>query len=249
MNKIWLDNNKIKYNFNNNIIVENNKLIINEDSVIDVELNNYKDNVIVEINDANVIINVLGDNNSCNINYLINNSELLVQKLVINNNDKVSINLNSPNSKIVYKYSAINYTSNKYHIDVYHNSPNTESVVVNHGVNVLDKKLVFDVYGYIPKDSINTICNQDNKIINIKNYNKSVIRPNLIIDNNMIEANHSAYIGKFKDQDLFYLQSRGLSKKVCYDLLIKAYLIGHFELEDNKKYLEKIKNIGGEIDE
>ena len=191
---------------------------------------------------------MLGDNNSYNVSYILNNSDLTVQKLVLNNSDTVNIDLNSENSKVKYYYSSINYTSNNYTIRVNHNSSNTESNVINHGVNVLDKSLVFDVLGFIPKKSINCKCNQDNKIINLKNNDCSVIKPNLIVDNNMIEASHAAYIGGFKEEDIFYLQSRGLSKKACYDLLLKAYLIGDFNIND-EKYLDKINCIGGEIDE
>ena len=248
MNKIWIDKQKLQYSFDDNIIVKDNRIIINNDARIDVEFDDYDGDFTFEINNSNVFISVLGNNNKSRISYLINNSVLTVQKLVVNNSDNVTIKLNSNGSKVFYNYSNINYNDNNYSINIYHDSPNTESMVVNHGVNISSKKLVFDVTSYVPKNSINSICNQDNKIINLKDSNSSTIKPNLIIDNNMIEASHAAYIGKFKDQDVFYLQSRGLNKKECYDLLLKAYLIGHFDI-NSEKYLEKINSIGGEIDE
>lgn len=245
MNKIFIDKTRKEIQLDEDIVVKDNKIIINKDTVIDIEVNDSEDEYIIEVNHSNVTLNVLGENCKNKINYYIRNSVLTVQKLVVNNSDTISINLNSENSEVFYKYSNINYSDNIYHIDVYHNSKNTKSLVINHGVNVGNKLLGFYVNGYIYKDSINCTCNQDNKIINLKD-NHSVIKPNLIINNNMIEANHSAYIGKFKDSEVFYLMSRGLNKKNCYDLLIKAYLIGNFIMEESDLYLEKIKSIGGE---
>lgn len=245
MNKIFIDKEKKDIVLEDNIVIEDKKIIINDSIVLDVNIKNTNLDYTIYINNSNVTINILGEDTNNKINYILNNSELLVQKLVVNNSDNITINLDSVKSKVTYRYSSINYSSNSYSIDIYHNSPNTDSLVVNHGVNVEDNSLDFNVCGYIYKDSINCTCNQDNKIINLKN-SKSLIRPKLIIDNNMIEANHSAYIGSFKDNELFYLMSRGLSKKKSYDLLLKAYLIGEFNIKDNDLYLEKIKSIGGE---
>ncbi len=245
MNKIFIDRIRKEIHLEEDIIVEDNKIIINKDTIIDIEVNDSEEEYTIEVNHSNVTLNVLGENSKNRVNYLIHNSVLTVQKLVVNNSDIISIHLNSENSEVLYKYSNINYSDNNYHIDVYHNNKNTKSLVINHGVNVGNQLLEFHVNGHVYKDSINCTCNQDNKIINLKD-NHSVIKPNLIIDNNMIEANHSAYIGKFKDDEVFYLMSRGLNRKSCYDLLIKAYLIGNFIMEDNNLYLEKIKSIGGE---
>ena len=245
MNKIVIDKEIKEVNISDGITFINNVLSIDKDVTIDIKISNIKDKFTIKVSNSKVIINILGDNTSNEIGYILQNSELLVQKLVTNNSDTISINLNSKHSKATYRYSNINNSSNEMKIDVYHNAPNTDSVVINHGLNLGHDSLMFDVNGYIPKKSIDCSCNQDSKIINLKS-NKSLIRPNLIIDNNQIEANHSAYIGSFKEDEVFYLMSRGISEKEAFDLLIKAYLIGEFQLEKNEDYLEKIKSIGGE---
>ena len=58
--------------------------------------------------------------------------------------------------------------------------------------------------------------------------NNSKIQPNLYIDEYDIEASHGAYIGKFDFDTIFYLESRGLSEKESYNLLIKGFLLGNF---------------------
>ena len=75
--------------------------------------------------------------------------------------------------------------------------------------------------------------------------NHANIKPNLIIDNNEIEANHSAYIGTFKEDEMFYLMSRGINKKNCYKLLLKAFLLNNMQIE-SEKFVNIIDTLGGE---
>ena len=245
MNRIVLDKEKKEAELSEGILFDNFILKITKDCTIDIKLSNLKEEFFVEVENANVVLNVLGHSTKNKITYTIVNGDVLVQKLVTHNSDKIKVHLASEKSSITYRYSSINKKDNKMKMDVYHDFPKTKSLVVNHGLNYGKEDLIFDVCGYIRKDSFDSICRQDNKIINL-GENKSCIRPNLIIDNNQIEAEHSAYIGSFKEEEVFYLMSRGISKKGSYDLLTKAYLIGDFVLEENEEYLETIQCIGGE---
>ena len=72
------------------------------------------------------------------------------------------------------------------------------------------------------------------KII-VMNDNKSKIEPNLFIDEYDVEASHGAYIGKFDEEELFYLNSRGLDENKCYELLINGFLLNEFNITDDVK--------------
>ena len=63
----------------------------------------------------------------------------------------------------------------------------------------------------IPENKIGCVANQNNRIINLSD-NKCEINPNLLIEENDVEANHSAHIGRFSNDEMFYLQSRGFPK-------------------------------------
>ena len=166
------------------------------------------------------------------------NAKLVVYQYGINIDNDIVINLNGENSEVEYHYSTINYDDHKYKIVVNHNSGKTISNIYNHGVNVNDNKLDFDITGYVPNKSDKCECNQKNQILNIKD-GKSTILPKLLIDNYDVVSSHSAYIGKFKDEILFYLMSRGISEKVSYDLLIKSFLVNNCENKEIIETLEK----------
>ena len=159
-------------------------------------------------------IYVLDNNESKDYKYNIE-EDTIIYHFSINGSSNVEINLNKEDINLYYYYNNINYDDNKLNIKVNHNKDNTHSEVYNHGVNVKDNYLTYNVEGSVLKNSNKCICNQDNQIINIRN-GKSTIKPNLLIDNYDVDSNHAAYIGKFKDEYLFYLMSRGISKKNAY---------------------------------
>ena len=85
-----------------------------------------------------------------------------------------------------------------------------------------------------------SILNQDNKIM-IMGNGKSSIEPNLFIEDDVIEARHGASIGKFSEDELFYLETRGISREIGYELLIKGFLLNHLIIEDD--VLEELEGI------
>ena len=86
---------------------------------------------------------------------------------------------------------------------------------------------------------MNIECSQNSKIININNGNSKII-PNLIIDSNDINANHSAYIGKIDDEIKFYLASRGISDRMIKKLINKATILGKMELDEESEEFHKL---------
>ena len=82
------------------------------------------------------------------------------------------------------------------------------------------------------KDSV---VNQESKIISLNSSNNNKINPILLIDEFDATAKHSAFIGKFKEEEVFYMQSRGIKKKDAYDLLLKGFLIGTLKIDEEEK--------------
>ena len=70
-------------------------------------------------------------------------------------------------------------------------------------------------------------------------------------DTKEVVANHSAFIGTFNNNDLYYLMSRGIDKKNAYKLLIKSVLLSNMKLDTNT-FLNSISDfigVGGENNE
>ena len=189
------------------------------------------------------VIYVVDDNENKNYKYNMK-EDTIIYHFSINGSSEVIIDLDREDVSLNYYYNNINYDDNKFSIKVNHNKNNTHSEIFNHGVNVFCNKLMYYVDGVVPKSSSKCICNQDNQIINMDN-GKSTICPNLLIDNYDVDSNHAAYIGKFKDEVMFYLMSRGISREVAYRLLLNGFLINSDSIEKDKikLFLDEIEKI------
>lgn len=187
------------------------------------------------------VLYVLDNNEKSEYKYNIC-EDTIIYHFSINSSSKVEVNLVTEGVTLYYYYNNINYDNNEFKIKVNHMEDNTHSELFNHGVNVFVNKLTYYVDGSVPKKSSKCICNQENQIINMDN-GKSTILPILLIDNYDVDSNHSAYIGKFRDEEIFYLMSRGISRSMANRLLLRGFLINSDSIE-----LEKILEFAGEID-
>ena len=216
----------------NNIILESNLLILkdNEDKTINVKNNINTKIILINESDAkNELIFNLDENSNAKINIFDASKDI---------NRNITINLNGNNSCVELNISSISLKENTYEVNVFHNEKNTHSQTNLHGLAIDDNKIIFKNNGTIKKGSTKSVLNQDNKIITL-GKNNSKIEPNLFIDEYDIQASHGAYVGKFKEDDIFYLKTRGLTLEDANNLLIKGFLVGNF---DEKENLEKIIN-------
>lgn len=152
------------------------------------------------------------------------------------------INLNGDNARLDYHFKTISKELEKYDLMIYHNHKNTVCNIYNSGVNIRDGKLKFTVTNIVPNHVTGCVVNQNGRIITL-NDNECSINPNLLIEENDIEASHSALIGKFSDEELFYLMSRGINRESAINLLTKGFLLGGFVIRE-----ERIKEINDIID-
>lgn len=152
--------------------------------------------------------------------------------------------LNGENSKIDYTLKTIATENQKYDMVVYHNQANTISNIIQHGITDKNGSIIMNVTGNVYDGVKNCELDQKNRIIAF-NQKKSIIQPILLIDDKDVVANHSAYIGKFSDEELFYLMSRGISFKDATMLLAKGFLLEG--ISENEKVLKLIDEYWGVI--
>lgn len=134
------------------------------------------------------------------------------------------VNLNGPKASFNYNFKGIATDKETYDIVINHNYKDTVSNIRNNTVNIDNGKVTFQVSSYVPNGIKNCLVNQANRIINFTN-NKCEIRPNLYVDEFDTTANHSALIGGFDSNEMFYLKSRGITEDEANKLLISGFLL------------------------
>lgn len=237
MNKILVNNEKKEE------MIESGKYVFKEDTNLLLELDNLEKEIFLVVSsDLTVTLTILGENTNLNVHIQVEkNASLTFNYFVIDGGIHIASNLEQENAIFHFHNSIFSSKNSINQIVVNHHAPRTTSDIKNHGFSKNRASLIFDVASYVPKESDSCISKQDNQIIEEEN-SLSQINPNLYIDNYDVEASHSAYVGEFKKQELFYLMSRGLTEKTSKFLLLKSFLIGSFHLEDEieEKMSEKI---------
>lgn len=223
------------------------KIKIENDTSLEIDYQNLEEaklDVWFEIKE-NVTFHLLeqrnGKKGKVQYHYILNkNSEMNVQKLYFcEGMREVSYtSLNGENAKFTSLLKTISTKEEKYDIAVEHNAKNTTSDIVNHGINVLDGSIIFNITGVIPNGMSGSSTNESNRILTF-NEKECKIAPNLLIEEEDVTANHSAYIGRFREEELFYLMSRGISYKDATMLLTTGFLLSKLNVEEEVK--EKLK--------
>lgn len=111
----------------------------------------------------------------------------------------------------------------KYEMIVNHKASKTKSFTVHHAVNKEDGEMKCYITNEVPKGIKGCEINQKSQIITM-NHKECTIKPILLIDEEDVIAEHAAHIGTFEEDSLFYLESRGLSRKKATELMIKGFL-------------------------
>ncbi len=136
------------------------------------------------------------------------------------------IDLEEDYSKANVHLASLNYLDffKKFTISFNHHAPNTFSKMDLFGVCKDASKIVFTGTSKIFNGSYKSNAQQNAKIIVFDEKAFGETMPLLKIDDNDVIATHSAVVGRLKDDHLFYLMSRGLSRKDARTLITYGYL-------------------------
>ncbi|MEG1900628.1 MAG: SufD family Fe-S cluster assembly protein [Bacilli bacterium] len=241
MKDIEIINNSIDINKEEGFIFDNNNLIVNKDSNIFIYITKSDLALNIKIlKSLKVEINFIVIDSNITLKYQIDdNSSLIVNNFNVDTNFDIKIDLEEE-SIITYNYSIVSNINNILIMTINHLKNKSKSYIYNHGINIKEL-LEFNITAKVLTNIFDCISEQDNKIIYL-NEAKSVIYPNLLVENNEIIAKHNAYIGQFNEDDIFYLLTRGINRSKAISLMIKGNLLGNMK-EDYKFLSECLKLI------
>ncbi len=219
------------------VIIDKNKITFNESGEYVIEyIENVKKKIIFDIYSDIKLIETSFDNSLVLDNkYIVNNGEVNIIKFYNNNNvdEKINIDLCSFGSKIDYRFANICRGTENYVININHKCMGTISNINNKSVALKNSKLDFVINSKVVKKANKSVLNQNTRIVTMDECDAK-ISPNMFIDIDDVEAKHGSIIGSFKEEDVFYLMSKGINYNDTLKLLVKGYLFsnigGYFDL-------------------
>ncbi|MDD3393005.1 MAG: SufD family Fe-S cluster assembly protein [Bacilli bacterium] len=216
-------------------------------------------NVIAKVN-TNIIVNLEDDSKVFYIQSSVNN---LNTKFILGaratgcvmafnfDNDitkNTEFDLNGMGASLEYhQHSYLNKRQkHRYLVKINHNQKNTISNAISTIILNDDAHANVEITSYIAKDKSKSNAYQKTKIINLTDQTTAKVNPNLLIDDYDINGGHGLTVSKISDQDLYYLESRGIMKEDAKVLIIMSLLLDKvpelMEKEIREKIERKIKN-------
>ncbi|MBI2029571.1 SufD family Fe-S cluster assembly protein [Candidatus Gottesmanbacteria bacterium] len=123
-----------------------------------------------------------------------------------------------------------------------HLAPNTKSDLLIKSVLFDNSKLDYDGLIKIEKEAQGSDAYQRNENL-VMNENVRVdTKPELEILANSVRCTHGATVGKIDKEQLFYLKSRGLSKKEAEKLIIEGFFEGVLQRITDHKLQKKVRD-------
>ena len=188
-------------------------------------------------NDENIKINAeLGSN--CSLNVIF--ADFSNQNIHVVSN----VNLNDFGANCDWKLATLSSGNNEkiFDISFVHNKGKTIASMDNYGVAKDESKIVFTGCNHIINGAKDSNTKQNAKIIVFDEKSNGVASPVLRIDENDVKASHGAVVGQLNNEHMFYLMSRGLTRKEAREIITLGYLepISRYFSDS---YKEKITNV------
>ncbi|MBQ6840690.1 MAG: SufD family Fe-S cluster assembly protein [Bacilli bacterium] len=173
------------------------------------------------------VINIIND---CkDLNFVLKENEMLIVNYYCDNQESTNIKISqTENSYFVLNMSCI--------------VKKDCTININGNISGNDNRCVINVR-CLAQNNIGTfnVCvkaceeTKDNEIIeDLKGINEDgsiAFIPVLEVDTNEVDAQHFATIGSFDENELFYLQTKGISLKSAYELLKRSFMYSLFNSE------------------
>ncbi len=158
--------------------------------------------------------------------------------------NKINYNLLSPGAQAHVHLGVLSDGSRKkYDIELNHLSHHTYGNMDNYGIVKNTGSLIINGIGKIAKGCLKSSTHQINKIIVFDKKCQAQANPYLLVDEYDVSASHGASVGKIDDQQLFYLQSRGLSQQQAMSLVTIGYFKPVINYINNEQIKEQVANL------
>lgn len=137
-----------------------------------------------------------------------------------------NISLNGKGASVTLLLLLLGRMENSVRINanIYHNMPETKSRVIVKGVLNDSSSVDFDGLVKIEKGSKGSNAWLSTHLMLLSKEAAGRAVPSLEILENDIKAGHAVTVGRVDDKEMFYLMSRGLSKKQSKQLIIQGFL-------------------------
>lgn len=159
-----------------------------------------------------------------------------------NTDGRVTINLKEEGAYAMVRTACIVSGKKHFVLNCNHSSPYTTGLMENYAVVKDHGDYRMEACGKIVKGAQESASHQTTRVLTMSHQHTSEVIPLLLIDENNVKASHATTVGQPDENQLYYLQTRGLSREQALGLLTVGYIMPIAELFDDAQLNEELKN-------
>lgn len=159
--------------------------------------------------------------------------------------DDVYCHLNESGASISIQgnYMPLKKQHQDIHTYIYHNAENTTSEEFYKGIVAQKSKAVFNGQIKVASNIKQAIANLQNKNLLLTADSEVYTKPELEIYSDDVKCRHGATVGQLDQQMVFYLQSRGISQEIAYEMLVMAFVSDSLETLPYSAVAERVRRL------
>lgn len=237
---LHIDNNQLTINVKDNINTNIYKILNQEESLYNLELNENSVTNLLTFNDfanTNCIIKAY-----LNTNATLNIYNVILSNQTINFNQEIILEGIGSNCHIVNVIISREKGIINNKVEIYHPVKHTTSLIENYAIAEDESKINLDKNGTIKQKASGSDARQMSKGLTIGKNATIKAQPNLFIDEYDVTASHSAAIGSLNQEDMFYLMSRGISESEASKMMTMSYIQPLLDCIKDEQIKEQITN-------
>ena len=144
------------------------------------------------------------------------------------------VHLKEPGAYGLLSSASLVSDEKNYELTVNNEAAHTTGILQNYAVVLKGGKFVMDATGKIEKGSHGAESHQTSRALCFDEKQNSTILPKLLIDENDVQASHATTLGRVDEEQLYYMQARGLTVRQCTSLISAGYLLPVTQFIENE---------------
>lgn len=195
-------------------------------------MNESKTHLTIDIeNGAEVMMLLWNESNASNLDCIVNlsrNARVVANMGEMSSGEvqsKVVFNLLGEGSYASVRSACIADSKKSFDLQCIHNAPHTVGIMENYAVVRNNGIYKMVDTGKITKGSYGSESHQTTRVLTMAEKHVSEVTPLLLIDENDVAASHATTLGQPDENQLYYLQTRGLSREQALGLITIGYLL------------------------
>lgn len=149
--------------------------------------------------------------------------------------------LTQPGAQASLHSAVIARTVKELIVDCVHQAPQTEGNMENYGIILKGGSYRMEATGQILRGARGAKSHQASRALTFDEKQTATILPKLLIDENEVEASHATSLGQMDEDQMMYLQSRGLSRDQAVMLVTAGYLMPIAQIIDDEALQQSLR--------